>query len=74
MNVAERDRLALAPPADLRAAGFDVADGEGDCVRPGVEWRARIAAWIARDRQRRAILALKGLTKDDVRSLLEVLR
>lgn len=73
-DVAAREALALADPATLRAAGFDVADGEGDCVNPSDEWRERVAKWIAAERQRRAVMALRDLTKDDVRALLEVLR
>ena len=74
VDIVERDRLAMADAATLLAEGYAVCDGETDCVNPSTEWRARIAAWVAADRQRRAIRALSDLTKDDVRALLEVLR
>lgn len=70
MDVAERDRLLTAPPAELRAAGFDVPDGYGDCAAPSPEWAAEVDAILARDRQAKAIRALSGLTLDDVAALL----
>lgn len=74
VDITERERLAMADAATLLAEGYAVCDGETDCVNPSAEWRARIAGWVASDRQRRAIAALRDLTKDDVRALLEVLR
>jgi len=64
----------MADAATLLAEGYAVCEDELDCVNPGDEWRARIAAWTAAERRRRAVLALRDLTKDDVRALLEVLR
>lgn len=73
-DVMLRDALALAPADTLREAGFLVVDGETDCTHPSAEWRARIDAWIAAARQRKAIDALSDLTRDDVKALLEVLK
>lgn len=73
MDVTERDRLAMATEAELRAAGFDMPDGYGDIRNPSDEWRAAIDAMVARDRQMSAIRALRDLTADDVRALLEAL-
>ena len=73
MSVAERDRLLMASPAELRTAGLDVPDGYGDCAAPSAEWATEVDAILARDRQARALRALSGLTHDDVVALLSAL-
>jgi hypothetical protein len=74
MNVDERDALMLADAATLRAAGFDVPDGYEDCANPGPEWVAEVSGLLARDRQTKAIKALKNLTVDDVAALLTAIQ
>lgn len=63
----------MADEAQLRAAGFDLPDGYGDVLHPSAEWAAEIAGLRARDRQTAALRAMRDLTKDDVRALLEAL-
>ena len=59
--------------AKVRAAGYDLPDGYGDILHPSPAWAAEIAGLRARDRQVAALRAMRDLTKDDVRALLEAL-
>lgn len=63
----------MAAPDVLRAAGFDMPDGYEDIRHPSREWRAIVTNLLARDRQMKALDAMRGLTPDDVRALLEAL-
>jgi hypothetical protein len=74
MDVTERDALLTADTATLRAHGLDVPDGYGDCANPSPEWVAEVAAITARDRQAKAIRALRDLTVDDVAALLTAIQ
>jgi len=73
MDVEERDRLAMADAATLRAAGLDMPDGYEDILNPSREWLDTLAPILARDRQGAALRAMRELTRDDVRALLEAL-
>jgi hypothetical protein len=73
VDVKERDALLTADPAALRGAGFDVPDGWGDCANPSPEWVSAVESILARDRQARAIRALRGLTPGDVADLLHAI-
>lgn len=73
VDVAERDRMAVAAPETLRAAGLDVDTDHADCARPGPSWVAEIERDAQRARQMRAIMALQHLTPADVAALLEAL-
>jgi len=74
MDVASRDRLAMAPAGQLRASGFDIGDDFTDCANPGADWSEVVQVRQAAERQRRAVSALGELTAEDAAALLEALR
>lgn len=73
-NVAERDRLCMAPAEELVSCGIIPHADYADALAPGPRWREEIAERAALERQRAALAALGELKAEDVAAILEALR